>query len=167
MVKCICELPGNCFGTRWKQNNLCSKWRGIWKIATQTGLYSLFAAYVVLPWGQDRTHLNCFILIAGSKCQTTVHISLCLIRNDCIGAPRATNCDVFILKGVILQTKNKKVQSLIISTICCYRSHVLSQQWHLEVWHKAVSLIISMYSVVPFQSKQFIIVILYTVIVHI
>lgn len=84
------------------------KWRGIWKIATQTGLHSLVAAYVVLPQGQDRTHLNCFVLIAGSKCQAIVHISLCLIRNDCIGTPRATNCDLLFWRVLFCKQQQKK-----------------------------------------------------------
>lgn len=136
-------------------------WRGIWRTATEeNGLSRLFVVSISLPQGQDLTTLNCFILIAGSKCQRSTHILFCLIRNDCIEPPCAISCNVYLSGGWYFPKNNKEkkmLQILMISTICCYRSCVIhtntwldgnrlvvSQQWHLEVWYNVAYLIISM-----------------------
>lgn len=59
-------------------------WRGFWRTATtENGLSHLFVVSISLPQRQDHTPMNCFISIAGSKCQPSTRIIFCLIRNDC------------------------------------------------------------------------------------
>lgn len=87
-------------------------WRGVWRTATvENGLSRLFAVSISLPQGQDHTTLNCFILIAGSKCQPSTHILFCLIRNDCIEPPCAISCNVYLSGGWYF-TKNNKAKKI-------------------------------------------------------
>lgn len=58
-------------------------WRGFWRTATtESRLSHLFVVSISLPQRQDHTPMNCFISIAGSKCQPSTRIIFCLIRND-------------------------------------------------------------------------------------